>query len=159
MKRFLIKTVEATVLSLLVAGAILTVGDFMQRHHILMAEREEERVHQVVGNPYIHHGDKVPNNVARPGDLIYVNNKYIRTQRCSMRVANLLMNRENDRVHHWTTFNNWLGSGTWVADEMFVIPKWLPPGNYFVVKKTVAECDDGKRYYFVNFDLSIEIKG
>lgn len=128
-------------------------GSFVDR----LETSKEQHVHQVIGQPYIHHGDKIENNVARPGDLIFVHNKYIRTERCSMAVANLLINPQTNDVHHFTTFANWLAAGTFTADEMFKIPDWMPPATYRLVKRTTATCD-GKTVYFVNFDLIIEIR-
>lgn len=118
---------------------------------------KEQKVHQIIGQPYIHKGDKVENNIAHPGELIYVHNKYIRTDRCEMRVANLLINPLTNDVHHFSTFANWLAAGTFTADEMFVIPEWFPPATYRLVKRTTAVCSD-RTVFFINFDLLVEIR-
>jgi hypothetical protein len=118
---------------------------------------KEQRIHQIIGQPYIHKGDKVANNVAKQGELIFVHNKYIRTDRCEMRVANLLINPLTNDVHHWSTFANWLNAGTFTADEMYKIPDWMPPATYRLVKRTTAVCSD-RTVFFVNFDLIVEIR-
>ncbi|GAA0247087.1 hypothetical protein LNAOJCKE_0430 [Methylorubrum aminovorans] len=159
------KRVAARALDALRTFAILTLGvaatGYLYTWWGAYVDRiettKEQHVHQVIGQPFIHHGDKVENTTAQPGDLIFVHNKYIRTERCSMAVANLLINPETNDVHHWSTFQNWLPAGTFTADEMFKIPEWMPPATYRLVKRTTATCD-GKTVYFVNFDLMLTIR-
>ncbi len=84
---------------------------WLDSHYRKTIESQETTVHQVIGNPYIHHGDGKGNATAKPGELIYVHNKYIKTERCHVQVANLLINTSNDDVLHFSTFINWFPAG------------------------------------------------
>ncbi|TNC10830.1 hypothetical protein FF100_22020 [Methylobacterium terricola] len=154
----ILKNSRSVLWTLGLVAFVLAGTQWLNTHHQEQVEKRDAYVHQVVGKPYIHAGNKAkPITTARRGDLIYVHNEYIRTERCEMRVANLLIGKDSNAVHHWTTFNNWLDKGTWVADEIFVLPKFMPPGPYRIVKKTVAKCGD-ETYFFVNFDVELVLR-
>nr|WP_042675304.1 hypothetical protein [Methylobacterium sp. B34] len=155
MSKFL-QALRALTLFLIVSSTIFLGMSWLEKHYQTTIEASEETVHQIIGNPYIHMGDGKPNNRAHPGDLIYVHNKYIKSQRCHVQVANLLINTKNDDVMHFSTFQNWFGTGTFTANEMFALPDWLPPGTYRVVKKSTSFCGD-RVFYFTNFDVILEV--
>lgn len=158
----MIKTVTNNLRTIATFG-VLTAGllfgySWLDDHYRTTVESRETTIHQIVGNPYLHHGDGKPNATAKPGDLIYVHNKYIKSERCHVQVANLLINRQTDDVLHFSTFQNWFPSGTFTANEMFKLPEWLPEGTYRLMKRSTSFCGD-KVYYFVNFDLELKVAG
>jgi hypothetical protein len=141
---------------MVLAVAILFGTEWLDRHHQDVVEKQETTVHQVLGKPYIHKGDDVENNVAHPGDLIFVHNDYIKTERCHVQVANLLINRENKYVLHESQFLNWFNAGKFEANEMFKLEDWLPEGTYRLIKRSTSFCGE-RVYYFVNFDVELKV--
>ncbi|MFK5596849.1 hypothetical protein ACFZ8E_07570 [Methylobacterium sp. HMF5984] len=157
MIRFILGATKRIAYLLVVTACILYGWNAWTRYVDHLETLKEQHVHQLLEPPYVHHGDKVPDNIVRPGTIIYVHNVYTRTERCSMAVANLLIGVDTDIVFHWTTFNNWLGAGTFRTDEVFDVPAWVVPGQYRIVKRTTATCGD-KIVFFVNFDLPVEVR-
>lgn len=149
---------RTVILAMALVIGVLAGIQWLNQHQQDQAEKRDTYVHQIIGKPYVHKGNPAkPNNVARPGDLVFVHNKYVKSERCHVQVANFLINAENDYVLHHSQFLNWFPAGKFTANEMIKLPNWLPKGKYRLLKKSTSFCGD-QVYYFINFDVLLTVK-
>ncbi len=116
---------------------------------------EATETHRVLGNPYVHMGDRVAVTQVPLGSTFFVHNRYIKTDTCHVNVSNVYWGLSVNAVHHYSMFVNWFHAGSFEADEMFVATPTLPPGRYKIVKTSVSFCN-GREHYSTNFSVEVE---
>lgn len=142
-------------LCIVAALAGVWIANVAERESVNFRTDSSTEVHKVLGDVYAHMGDNVRIGRAPIDSIVYIHNKYIKTETCHGFTSNVFWGLDNHVVHHYSMFTNWFAAGTYEADEAFIIPKWLPTGRYRMIKKTVSICN-GKEHYTVNYDLVIE---
>jgi hypothetical protein len=148
-------TLVIALLCIAVAAAGVFIGDYAEKKSINYRTDASTEIHKVLGDVYAHNGDGKKVSRAAVGTILFVHNKYIKTETCHGFTSNVFWDHESHVVHHYSMFTNWFAEGEYEADEMFVIPDYLPPGKYHIVKKTVSFCS-GKEHYTLNYDIMVE---
>lgn len=149
------KAVVVGMVLLAVAVGGTLIGNYARDKSIDYRTDASTEVHKRLGDVYAHLGDGVHVTRAPIGSVLYVHNKYIKTETCQGFTSNVFWDMETHVVHHYSMFTNWFAAGTYEADEMFVIPTYMPPGHYHIIKKTVSICN-GQEHYTTNYDIVVE---
>ncbi|RYE96187.1 MAG: hypothetical protein EOO77_41450, partial [Oxalobacteraceae bacterium] len=108
------------------------LADYMQQKSINYRTDASTEIHKVLGEVYAHTGDRVHVNRVAIGSLLFIHNKYIKTETCQGFTSNVFWDFDTHVVHHYSMFTNWFDAGEYEADEMFLIPTYMPPGKYHV---------------------------
>lgn len=146
--------ISALVVTMALVGTWLT--EYLQKKSVNYRTEASTEVHKVLGDVYAHLGDSNARVTRAPiGGIIFIHNKYIKTETCHGFTSNVFWDKESHVVHHYSMFTNWFAEGTYEADEIFIIPSYLPPGKYNILKKTVSICN-GREHYTINYDIVVE---
>jgi hypothetical protein len=143
----------AAMVAVAVGGVLVT--DFAEKKSVNYRTDASTEIHKVLGDVYVHLGDGTRTNRVPVGGLMYIHNKYIKTETCHGFTSNVFWGIENKVVVHYSMFTNWFSEGEYEADEMFEIHPEIPPGRYNVIKKTVSFCN-GKEHYTTNYKVEVE---
>ncbi|RYD67055.1 MAG: hypothetical protein EOP83_03620 [Verrucomicrobiaceae bacterium] len=149
--------VTVGMLCLMVAVAVVgvLVTDLAEKKSVNYRTDSSTEIHKVLGDVYVHTGDGQRTTRIPLGTMMYIHNKYIKTDTCHGFTSNVFWGIDNKVVVHYSMFTNWFAAGEYEADEMFEISKDIPPGRYNVIKKTVSICN-GKEHYTTNYKIEVE---
>jgi hypothetical protein len=148
-----ITTIGFGLLGVAVAGT--QIESFVRTKSMGFRTDQNNAVHKRLGEVYAHLGDNVPLTRVATGSVLYIHNKYIKTQTCYGFTSNVFWDMETHVVYHYSMFTNWFAEGAYEANEMFVIPDYMPAGHYHIIKKTVSICN-GQENYTTNYDIVVD---
>jgi hypothetical protein len=134
-------------------GVVFT--DLLEKKSVNYRTDASTEIHKVLGDVYVHTGDGKKTNRIALGSMMFIHNKYIKTETCHGFTSNVFWGIDNKVTVHYSMFTNWFSEGEYEADEMFEINPKIPPGRYNVIKKTVSFCN-GKEHYTTNYKVEVE---
>jgi hypothetical protein len=129
--------------------------DLLEKKSVNYRTDASTEIHKVLGDVYVHTGDGKKTNRIALGSMMFIHNKYIKTETCHGFTSNVFWGIDNKVTVHYSMFTNWFSEGEYEADEMFEINPKIPPGRYNVIKKTVSFCN-GKEHYTTNYKVEVE---
>lgn len=146
----------ATIVAMLVVAVTgLLLADIAEKKSVNYRTDASTEIHKVLGDVYVHTGDGKKTNRIPLGSMMFIHNKYIKTETCHGFTSNVFWGIDNNVTVHYSMFTNWFSEGEYEADEMFEINPKIPPGRYNVIKKTVSFCN-GREHYTTNYKVEVE---
>ncbi|RYF05798.1 MAG: hypothetical protein EOO77_27985 [Oxalobacteraceae bacterium] len=136
-------------------GACVYLSDILAQKSVNYRTDASNEIHKVLGEVYAHLGNGEHVTKVEIGSLLFIHNKYIKTETCHGYTSNVFWDKKSHVVHHYSMFTNWFAAGEYEADEIFIIPTYMPEGSYHIVKKTVSICN-GREHYTTNYDIVVD---
>jgi hypothetical protein len=104
---------------------------------------------EIVGAPYLHHGDGMATDEFHPGEVVFIRAHTVRIVECIGRISYSILqmrdipNNVKYRLY-WYVYPEFTGitsPGSFQTDERREIPTWLPPGDYLFSRLGQYNCN------------------